>query len=147
MGPGASSQGIPGAPGSTGGAPNGKAGVPGGQGNNAVPGSNAAPGKGGRGGLPAYGNLGAQGGIDFRYSEGAQVGNGAEVIYGVINNSINQHISHDRNGSLTDTNESQRQSNQQWGIQENASVFNNNQVITGESASINQQQGTRETAA
>lgn len=47
---------------------------------------------------------------------------------------------------MTDTNESQRQSNQQWGIQENASVFNNNQVITGESASINQQQGTRETA-
>ncbi|MDV2441455.1 conjugal transfer protein TraG N-terminal domain-containing protein [Acinetobacter gerneri] len=145
--PGASSQGIPGAPGSTGGAPNGKGGVPGGQGNNAVPGSNAAPGKGGRGGLPAYGNLGAQGGIDFRYSEGAQVGNGAEVrLQGDQQQGINQHISHDRNGSLTDTNESQRQSNQQWGIQENASVFNNNQVITGESASINQQEGTRETA-
>lgn len=144
--PGANSQGIPGVPGGGTGAPGGNNAVPGS--NNAVPGSNnAVPGKGGSKGLPAYGSLGAQGGVEFRYGEGAQVGNGSELrVQGDQNQGVNQNIFHDKTGSLTDTNESQRQSNQQRGIQENASRFNNNQVVNGESTNLSQQLGSRETA-
>ena len=145
--PAASSQGIPGAPGAAGGVP-GTPGAAGGvPGNNAVPNANnAAPGKGGKG-LPVYGSLGAQGGIDFRYNEGAQVTDGAESrVQGDKNQGVNQNIYHDNTGSLTDTNESQRQSNQTWGVQNTGSIFNNDQVVTGQGTNLSQNQASRETA-
>ena len=140
--PGAASQGIPGLPG-------GAAGT-GGKPGQAMPGNQLA-GQGGSGkgaGLPGYGSLGAHGGVDFRYNEGANVAKGAEVReQGDRNEGINQNIYLDRNGSRVDTNELQRQSNQDRGIRESGSVFNNDQIISNESASLNKSQGSRETAS
>lgn len=140
--PGAASQGIPGLPsgaGGTGGKP--------GQGMS----GNQLAGQGGSGrgaGLPGYGSLGAHGGVDFRYNEGANVAKGAEVReQGDRNEGINQNIYLDRNGSRVDTNELQRQSNQDRGIRESASVFNNDQVVSSENASLNKSQASRETAS
>ena len=134
--PGATSQGIPGVPNRNGqGAP--------GQG---APGQGAPAGRGGN--LPGYGSLGAHGGVDFRYSEGANVGQGAEVRnQGDRNDGVNQNIYLDNNGSRVDSNEIQRQSNQDRGVRESASVFNNNQVTSGESANLNQGSNSRETAS
>ncbi|ENG7912456.1 conjugal transfer protein TraG N-terminal domain-containing protein [Acinetobacter baumannii] len=144
--PGASSQGVPGVPGS--GAANG---VPGtnanAPGNNAAPGNNMAPGRGGRS-LPAYGSLGAQGGVDFRYTEGAQVQDGAELrVQGDKNQGVNQNIYHDQTGSLMTNNEIQRQSNETMGMQDTASRFSNDQIIKGESTNLSSQQGSRESAS
>ena len=139
--PGATSQGIPGVPNRNGqGAPG--QGAPG----QGAPGQGAPAGRGGN--LPGYGSLGAHGGVDFRYSEGANVGQGAEVRnQGDRNDGVNQNIYLDNNGSRVDSNEIQRQSNQDRGVRESASVFNNNQVTSGESANLNQGSNSRETAS
>lgn len=139
--PGAASQGIPGLPS---GAANGMPGnAPGGKGNGLAP--NAPGGKGG--GIPGYGSFGANGNVGFRYNENASVGQGAELrTQGDKNQGVNQNIYRDQNGSLVDTNESQRQSMQDRNIRESASIFNNNQMVNNESASLNTQQGSRETA-
>lgn len=139
--PGAASQGIPGLPS---GAANGMPGK-------GVPGNALAGGQGGgQGGgrnLPGYGSLGANGGVDFRYNEGANVGKGAEVRnQGDRQDGVNQNVYLDNNGSLVDTNEITRQSNQDRGIRESASIFNNDQIVNSENANYGQQQGTRETA-
>lgn len=137
--PGAQSMGVPGVGGTPGaGAVPGKGGVPG---------AGTVPGKGGSRGMPGYGSLGASGSADMRYTEGANVGNSAEMrVQGDQNQGVNQGVYYDRNGSRMITNEEQNQTNQTQGIQQSASRFNNNQMVNSESANVNQNQAARESA-